>query len=101
MIVRPYWWSQSQTRASKASRLIFWRLVPSVARCFSTAFWRRDAGVVVARLEERVQALHALEAHDRVGEGELERMAHVSLPVTFGGGCATTKLSRDSSGSAA
>ena len=40
---------------------------------------RRDAGVVVAGLEERVEALHPLQAHDRVGERELERMAHVEL----------------------
>ncbi len=40
---------------------------------------RRDAGVVVARLEEHVEALHALEAHDGVTDGELERVAHVQL----------------------
>ncbi len=41
---------------------------------------RRDARVVVARLEERVEALHALHADERVGQGELERVPHVQLP---------------------
>ena len=39
----------------------------------------RDAGVVVAGLEEDVEALHPLHAHDRVAERELERVAHVQL----------------------
>ena len=39
----------------------------------------RDAGVVVAGLEEDVVSLHALPADERVGERELERVAHVQL----------------------
>jgi hypothetical protein len=35
--------------------------------------------VVVAGLEEHVEALHALRAHDRVGERELERVAEVEI----------------------
>ena len=41
---------------------------------------RRDARVVVAGLEERVEALHALHADERVGQRELERVSHVQLP---------------------
>src|SRR5947209_19071242 len=38
---------------------------------------RRDPGVVEARLEERVVALHALPAHERVADGQIERVASV------------------------
>ena len=38
-----------------------------------------DAGMVVAGLEKRVEALHPLHPDERVGESELERMPHVQL----------------------
>jgi hypothetical protein len=41
---------------------------------------RGDTSVVVARLEERVEALHPLHAHERVGKRELKGVAHVQLP---------------------
>src|SRR5262249_14371905 len=40
---------------------------------------RRDARVVVPGLEEHVVALHPPRPHDRVREGELERMAEVEI----------------------
>jgi hypothetical protein len=40
---------------------------------------RRDAGMVEARLEERVVPLHATRADDRVGEGQLQCVAHVEV----------------------
>ncbi len=40
---------------------------------------RRDARVVVSGLEEDVVALHPPRADDRVGEGQLERVAKVQV----------------------
>src|SRR5438093_1024794 len=40
---------------------------------------RRDAGVVEAGLEERVEALHPTHANDRVGEGQLQCVAHMKV----------------------
>ena len=40
---------------------------------------RRDAGVVVPRLEQRVETPHALVAHERVGERELKRVTGMEL----------------------
>src|SRR6476659_7929523 len=40
---------------------------------------RRDPGVVVAGLEQHVEALHAARPDDRVGERELERVAEMEV----------------------
>src|SRR6059036_3137998 len=40
---------------------------------------RRDAGVVEAGLEEGVEALHPTRANDRVGEGQLQCVAHMEV----------------------
>ena len=78
MIVRPYSRSHSQTLASKASRPRSWRLFLLLQLLLDDAL-RGDAGVVVPRLEQAVEALHAPPADERVGERELERVAHVQL----------------------
>src|SRR6186997_2974923 len=39
----------------------------------------RDAGMIEARLEERVVSLHPTRADDRVGEGQLHGVTHVKV----------------------
>ncbi len=79
MILPPYSRSHSQTRASNASRPSSCRVRPSRCEVLLDRVLRRDAGVVVARLEEDVEALHPLHADEGVAERELERVAHVQL----------------------
>ena len=100
MIVRPYWRSQSQTISTNASRPSSCRVLPSVARCFSTAFcvempaWSYPVSQAVSKPRIRCQRTSA-------SDREICRAWPVcSAPVTFGGGWAMTKGSRPLPGSA-
>ena len=78
----------AQTRSRNFSR-------PRSSRCLiSPAFFERllddrlrgDAGVVGAGQPEDFLAVHARLAGEDVLDGVVEDVAHVSMPVTFGGG---------------
>ena len=75
----PYSWSHSQTRSTNASRPSSSRDVPSLWQRLLDDVLRRDAGVVVAGLDEDVVALHPLPARERVAERELQRVAEVEV----------------------
>ena len=83
-IFPPYSWSHSQTRSSNASRPISDARRALGDQGLLDHVLRRDAGMVVARLEQRVEALHALRPDDRVAERELQRMAGVELAGHIG-----------------
>ena len=51
--------------------------LPFLGEMLLDCILRRDAGMVEAGLEEGVVPLHATHADDRVGEGQLQRVAHV------------------------
>ena len=100
MIVPPYWRSQSQTISTKRSRPTSSRDVPCSTRCFSTAFcveipaWSKPVRKAVSKLRMRCQRTSA-------SASEIWSAWPVcSAPVTFGGGCATTKVLRPEPGSA-
>ena len=94
MIVPPYWRSQSQTQLDErlAAELLA-RLALALELLLDHVL-RRDARVVVARLEEAVEALHAVPATSASASESRSAWPMCSSPVTFGGGCATTKVGR-------
>ena len=67
----------SQTRSRKASRLRSVRLMPCGVELALHHHLRRDAGVIGARLPQRVVAAHAVVAGEGVHQRVLERVAHV------------------------
>ena len=73
MIVPPYSRSHSQhVRVERLAAELALGSSPPARASFSIAALRRDAGVVVAGLEERVEAAHPVPADERVLERELQ-----------------------------
>ena len=77
MMMPPYSSSQAQTRSRNASRPTSWRLSPSLRELPLDHDLRADAGVVVARLPEGVEAAHAVPADEDVLQRAVEGVAHV------------------------
>ena len=93
MIVPPY--SREplpDARSTNASRPRSWRVSALLRELLLDDVLRRDARVVVAGLQERVEAPHAVPADERVlRASSCSAWPMCSSPVTFGGGNAMTK----------
>ncbi len=79
MIVPPYSRSHSQTRVSNASTAELLAGRSLALEVLLDHALRRDAGVVVAGLEQAVVPLHAPPPDQRVRECQLERVSEMEI----------------------
>ena len=77
VMVEPLRSFHSHTRATKFLRPRSWRDLARVLQLPFDDDLRGDAGMVGARQPQRVEALHAVVARQRVHDRLVERMAHV------------------------
>ena len=78
MIVRPVFSSHSQVSSTNASRPMSWRSA-LLRELLLDDVLRRDPGVVVPRLPERVEAAHPVPADEHVLDRAVQRVPHVEL----------------------